>query len=160
MSELLTRRAFLNKISIAGSAAAGIVISVPIIAYLLSPLLNRDARPWQRIGPVDDYEVGQTVQIDLQDPSPLPWAGRTALMSGWLRRTETGFICFSVHCTHLGCPVNWLAKGQIFLCPCHGGVFNADGQPVGGPPQRPLQRHDVRVQDGFVEVRPVALKVR
>ncbi len=160
MSELLDRRAFLNRISIAGSAAAGIVISVPIIAYLLSPLLNRDPRHWQRVGMVEDFTVGQTVQIDLQDPSPLPWAGRTALMSGWLRRTETGFVCFSVHCTHLGCPVNWLEKGQIFLCPCHGGVFNAEGQPTGGPPQTPLQRHDVRVENGFVEVRPVALKVR
>jgi menaquinol-cytochrome c reductase iron-sulfur subunit len=158
MNELLHRRKFLNQVSIAGSALMGIVVSVPIIAYLLSPFLDKPKRDWQDLGPLTNYKIGETVAVELDDPSPLPWAGQTARTSAWLRRAPEGLIAFSVHCTHLGCPVNWINGGQIFLCPCHGGVFDAQGDPVGGPPGYPLQRHDVRVTDGRVEIRPVPLK--
>lgn len=159
MNEVLSRRKLYNRISIAGAALAGVVVSVPIIGYLLSPFINKEERVWQDVGAVGDFTVDTTVQVNLQDPSPLPWAGETALTSAWLRRDASGFIAFSVHCTHLGCPVNWNQGGQLFLCPCHGGVFNAEGQPAGGPPQRPLQRHDVRVTGTRVEIRPVPLRV-
>lgn len=160
MNEVLSRRALYNRISIAGVALASVVVSVPIIGYLLSPFINRQERVWQDVGAVDEFKLGTTVQVNLQDPSPLPWAGETALTSAWLRHSNAGFIAFSIHCTHLGCPVNWNQGGQLFLCPCHGGVFNAEGQPAGGPPQYPLQRHDVRVNGRRVEVRPVPLRVR
>ena len=160
MNELLHRRKFLNQIAVTGTALAGIVVSVPIIAYLLSPFLEKKERPWQDLGPVYRYDPDSTVAIELEDPSPLRWAGQTAKTSAWLRRNDNGFIAFSVHCTHLGCPVNWVDGGKIFLCPCHGGVFDAEGQPVGGPPTRPLQRHHVRVRNGHVEIQPVPLKVQ
>jgi menaquinol-cytochrome c reductase iron-sulfur subunit len=160
MNDVLSRRALYNRISIAGVALASVVVSVPIIGYLLSPFINKQERVWQDVGAVDQFKLDTTVQVNLQDPSPLPWAGETALTSAWLRRTDSGFIAFSIHCTHLGCPVNWNQGGQLFLCPCHGGVFNAEGQPAGGPPQRPLQRHDVRVNGSRVEIRPVPLRVR
>ena len=34
--------------------------------------------------------------------------------------------------------MNWREQAGIFLCPCHGGVFYADGTVAGGPPERPL----------------------
>jgi menaquinol-cytochrome c reductase iron-sulfur subunit len=160
VNELLHRRRFLNQVAIAGTALAGIVVSVPIIAYLLSPFLNDKPAKWQDVGAVSDYQVDATVEIALEDPSPLRWAGQTAKSAAWLRRGTNDFIAFSVHCTHLGCPVNWVDGGKIFLCPCHGGVFNAEGEPVGGPPTYPLQRHHVRVRNGRVEIQPVALKVQ
>ncbi|HHL73880.1 MAG TPA: Rieske (2Fe-2S) protein [Bacteroidetes bacterium] len=41
---------------------------------------------------------------------------------------------FSSVCPHLGCRVHWEADNHRFFCPCHGGVFDEDGQPVAGPP--------------------------
>lgn len=159
MNDVISRRKLFNQISIVGSALCGIVVSVPIVAYLLSPFFNKPPREWQDVGAVSDFQINKTVQVNIQDPSPLAWAGETALSSAWLRRSTSGFIAFSVHCTHLGCPVHWNQGGQIFLCPCHGGVFTSDGEPAGGPPQHPLQRHDVRVSGTRVEIRPVPLKV-
>ncbi|HWV36828.1 MAG TPA: ubiquinol-cytochrome c reductase iron-sulfur subunit [Thermomicrobiales bacterium] len=156
----ISRRKLLNQISIAGVGMATVVVSVPIVAYLLSPFIKGEKRVWQDVGAVSDFEINKTVQVNLQDPSPLPWAGETALTSAWLRRGTSGFIAFSVHCTHLGCPVNWNQGGQLFLCPCHGGVFTANGDPAGGPPQRPLQRHHVRVNGDRVEIKPVPLRVK
>lgn len=48
---------------------------------------------------------------------------------------------FSAVCTHLGCLVKWNATKSEFLCPCHGGVFDANGVNIGGPPPKPLKRY-------------------
>ena len=46
----------------------------------------------------------------------------------------------------------WLPDAELFLCPCHGGVFYHDGSVAAGPPPRPLTRYDVRVNGGQVEI--------
>ena len=48
--------------------------------------------------------------------------------------------------------VRWLQDASLFLCPCHGGVFDKNGAVAGGPPQEPLPQFDVRVNNGQVEV--------
>ena len=40
-------------------------------------------------------------------------------------------------CTHMGCPVA-LDDAGGFRCPCHGGRFDGQGKPIGGPPKLPL----------------------
>lgn len=159
MDELATRRRFLGRLSVGLSAMAGAVVSVPIVAYLLSPLLGRRA-DWSAVGAVGQFKIGQTVEVAVQDPSSLPWAGQTARTAAWLRRdSETQFTAFAVNCTHLGCPVRWEQKARLFLCPCHGGVYYADGRVAGGPPPRPLFTYEVRVQNGQVELRNPGLQV-
>ena len=54
-------------------------------------------------------------------------------------------------------PVNWRQDAGLFLCPCHGGVFYADGTVAGGPPERPLFERDWKVENGRLLVRPEAL---
>jgi len=147
--EVQTRRKFLSRLSLGLSGLAAAVVSVPIIAYLLSPLLRPAPQVWRDVGTVDSFRVGATVEVAIEEPSPLPWAGQTALTAVWLRRAGAReFIAFAVNCTHLGCPVNWRAEAQLFLCPCHGGVYYADGTVAGGPPPHRLLRYDVRIADG------------
>ncbi len=62
-------------------------------------------------------------------------------------------------CTHLGCPVNWDQKDQQFHCPCHGGVYDANGKHIGGPPPRGLDALPFKVEDGRLEVQWVDYKV-
>ncbi len=73
-------------------------------------------------------------------------------LAGLRRVSEDGFVAFSVHCTHLGCPVRWLPDAELFMCPCHGGVFYEDGRVASGPPPRPLVRYPVRVRGELVEI--------
>jgi len=161
MIEPVTRRRFLARMILAVSGLIGAVLSVPILAYLLSPLLRPGRPSWRRVGSVGDFPIGKTVQVALEDPSSLAWAGQTARTAAWLRRTGEGsFTAFAVNCTHLGCPVNWLEDARLFLCPCHGGVYNADGSVAGGPPPHPLLRYEVRVSDGFVEILSRRLQFR
>jgi len=41
-------------------------------------------------------------------------------------------------CTHLGCIPTYLSDKYLFLCPCHGGQFNAAGEVLKAPPPSPL----------------------
>lgn len=156
---LLTRRRLLSRISLALSGLAGAVVSVPILAYLLSPLLEPPPEDWRDVGLVENFQIGDTVEVAYEDTSPLPWAGQTARTAVWLRRqSDTDFTAFSINCTHLGCPVNWMQSSGLFLCPCHGGVYNADGTVAGGPPPHPLSSVPVRITpDQRVQVLPVTL---
>ncbi|NJS09712.1 MAG: FAD-dependent oxidoreductase [Microcoleus sp. CSU_2_2] len=53
-----------------------------------------------------------------------------------------GKEAISLTCTHQGCTVQKQNDGQ-FHCPCHGAVFDAEGQVVSGPAQRDLPRFNV-----------------
>lgn len=43
-------------------------------------------------------------------------------------------------CTHLGCLVNWNRHKRRFLCPCHGGQYDMNGNVIEGPPPASLGR--------------------
>jgi menaquinol-cytochrome c reductase iron-sulfur subunit len=148
-----SRRRFLARLSIALSGAIAAVAGVPVVGFLVSPRLRKAPRAWRPVGAVDGFAVGETVSVVFEDASPLPWAGVTARSAAWLRRDDPGhFTAFSVHCTHLGCPVRWVADAQLFLCPCHGGVYYPDGSRAAGPPPKPLPQYPVRVRNGQVEI--------
>ncbi|MBA3892202.1 MAG: Rieske 2Fe-2S domain-containing protein [Gemmatimonadales bacterium] len=147
------RRRFLTRLSVGLSAAVGAVLGLPVIGFLFAPLTRREPRVWRPVGGVDEFEVGKTVTVRFDDASALPWAGVTARTAAWLRREDQSrFIAYSVHCTHLGCPVRWVAAAELFLCPCHGGVYYADGTVSAGPPPKPLPTYPVRVRNGQVEI--------
>ena len=144
----VSRRRFLGRVSLALSGLAAAVVSVPIVAYLLSPLLQPPPEEWRDLGLVDNFKIGETVEVAFDEPSSLPWAGQTSRTAVWLRRTgQSDFTAYGLNCTHLGCPVNWREGAELFLCPCHGGVYYADGSVAGGPPPRPLVRYSVRIFD-------------
>lgn len=150
-----SRRQFLTRFTIAISGLAGAVVGIPFIAYLLSPLIHPVPNVWRSLGPITKFTPAATIEVAYADPSPLPWAGLTAQTAVWVRRNSErtdDFLVFAINCTHLGCPVNWVAGGEIFLCPCHGGVFYADGTVAAGPPPLPLRRYQVRVVNGELQI--------
>jgi menaquinol-cytochrome c reductase iron-sulfur subunit len=150
----LDRRALFVRVIVAAAAGVAAVVALPPVAFLLAPVFRKAPRRWRRVGQAADFAAGTTTQVEYEDPSPLPWAGVTARTAAWLRCTAPGeFVAFSVNCRHLGCPVRWIDSAELFLCPCHGGVYAADGSVAAGPPPAPLERLDVRVRDGHVEIR-------
>ncbi len=151
--QTLSRREFMLKLSLALAGLASLLAGLPLIGFVLAPIFKRQPEVWQKVGAVDQFKENQTVEVAFPDASPVPWAGVTARTAAWLRR-ESGnnFTAFSVNCTHLGCPVRWLTNAELFMCPCHGGVYYSDGTVAAGPPPRPLFTYPVRVRDGQVEI--------
>lgn len=147
----VNRRRFLSRLSIVFGSIAAAIVAIPSVAFLLG--LRKVPHVWRTVGKLEDFQIGSTVKVAFLDPSPLPWSGVTARTAAWLRReTDRQFIAFSVDCTHLGCPVRWLAEANLFMCPCHGGVFYANGDVASGPPPKPLTQYPVRIQDGEVQI--------
>lgn len=151
--QLISRRRFFSRLSLGLSAVFGGLVGLPVIGFLLAPLLRRTPEVWQTVGTTEQFTLGETVLVQFEDPSPLPWAGVSARSAAWLRRAdERQFEAFAINCTHLGCPVRWLQDANLFMCPCHGGVFYRDGRAAAGPPERPLFRYPTRVQGGEVQL--------
>jgi thiosulfate dehydrogenase (quinone) large subunit len=64
-----------------------------------------------------------------------------------VREPNGRFAAFSAVCTHAGCTVGY--ESGRFVCPCHGGVFDAaTGAVLGGPPPAPLPRLRVVERNG------------
>jgi menaquinol-cytochrome c reductase iron-sulfur subunit len=158
--EILSRRRFLEKLSIALGGFCAAVVGLPLIGFVIAPLFRKVPEQWTVLGKVGDFQIGKTVSVNVLDTSPLPWAGITARNAVWLRReSENSFIAFSANCTHLGCPVRWMEGASLFLCPCHGGVYYTDGSVAAGPPPRPLFRYDVRIENGEVKINSVVVPI-
>jgi menaquinol-cytochrome c reductase iron-sulfur subunit len=154
------RRRFLARLSYAIGGLAAVLAGVPVIGFLFSPVRRREPQVWRDVGAVDDFTPGDTVRVTYEDPDEPAWAGYAGRSAAWLRRDEDGsLVAFSVYCTHTGCPVNWTPGAQLFMCPCHGGTFHRDGRVAAGPPPRALDRHEVRVRNGRVEVRTLGVPI-
>jgi|SRR5581483_4315716 len=153
-AEEMSRRKFFERLSLGLFAFGSILLVVPMVGFVVAPLFKRRPEFWRSVGKVDSFEIGATTAVQMEDSSPLPWAGVTARTAAWLRRVDAqNFIAFSINCTHLGCPVRWLPKANLFMCPCHGGVYYEDGRVAAGPPPLPLPRYQVRVRNGVVQIR-------
>lgn len=154
------RRRFMGRLSIALATVAVAIVGLPVVGFILGPLIAPEKDVWRAVGAVDTFKVGETVSVSFLDPSPMAWAGVSAMTAAWLRRLESGgFVAFAVNCAHLGCPVRWLAKAKLFMCPCHGGVYYADGSVAAGPPPRGLFKYPVRVREGQVEILASAVPI-
>lgn len=147
------RRRFLEIMCVGLGGIAAALISIPVIGVLLSPQIKAPSGVWRRLGRVDDFKEGHTVEATYLNANALPWGGDANRNAVWLHRFNGGgFLALSIYCQHLGCPVRWEAGAKLFFCPCHGGVYYEDGTVAAGPPPRALQQFPVRVRNGQVEV--------
>lgn len=156
----LNRRKFLVRLSVAAGVIPAAVVSVPVLGALLGPLLRRQKQEWRKVAELAEISEGETKLITFLNADPLPWAGVTAKSAAWVRRDERDRLtAFSAHCTHLGCPVRWEEKAELFMCPCHGGVYYKDGTVAAGPPPKPLTKIDVRLNNGNVEIKTAPVPI-
>lgn len=129
--------------SVVGVIGAG--LTTVLGAFALRPAPRSEER-WLRAATLDD----------LTPNVPVPRLVTVSRKDGWYleRSRATVFLVWdgksSVHalsatCTHLGCQVRWDAESTHFRCPCHGGVFDMEGKVVAGPPPRPLERLEARL---------------
>jgi len=150
-----SRRAFLFKLSLLLNGAVGVVLAVPIVGYLLGPAARKAAASsWVPLGPLSDFPEGQTRLVDFRNPVTTQWDGQTGNIPCWVRRISGNeFQVFAINCAHLGCPVRWFAQSKLFLCPCHGGAYYADGSRASGPPERGLFEYNHKIVAGTLMIK-------
>ncbi|RNI38723.1 ubiquinol-cytochrome c reductase iron-sulfur subunit [Hanamia caeni] len=159
-NEEISRRDFFLKISLGLAGISAIAAAVPVVSAIIAPLLKKKNQLWRTVGKVDDFQTGSTSLVTFINADPEPYAGVTAKSAAWLRKNdENNFIAFAANCTHLGCPVRWENEAHLFMCPCHGGVYYADGTVAGGPPPKPLNQYEVRVFNKEVQIKTAPVPI-
>ena len=126
-----------------------VAMAIPAVAYIVGPALQQDtAQNWIRLGAASKVELGIPTLFKAKVQRQTGWIVNEQELSVFVR-TDNGrdFAAMSNVCTHLGCRVRWIAERSEFLCPCHNGVFDKDGKVMGGPPPRPLDRYQVKVEN-------------
>jgi Rieske Fe-S protein len=125
----------------------GVVTAVGALlgVFALRPVARETTERWMRVAS----------RLELPSGTPLPRVLSVPRADGWYRKRvrQTVFLvregdavkALSATCTHLGCQVRWDGEAKRFLCPCHGGAYDAQGRVVQGPPPRPLDTIEVRV---------------
>jgi Rieske Fe-S protein len=148
------RRKFLAGIIGVVAGAVTAVVGLPAIAYIISPgVKNPNEDEWITLGPISSLEPGV--------PTGFPYS--RSIQDGWVESTQTGVAyavthdgqtvtVFSNQCTHLSCRVTWKQDMNGFFCPCHDGLFDIDGEVVAGPPPRPLDEFESKIENGQIMI--------
>ncbi|RYZ87868.1 MAG: hypothetical protein EOP04_10670 [Proteobacteria bacterium] len=144
---LLTYTVFGTGTAIMAAAA------VPAVIHMLSPLaVDLPSDRWRPIGSVDTFPIGKMSEAIVKisdEPEHSSLAERSIYV--W-RKTESEFIVFSRSCSDLGCPIVWDSGSEWFLCPCHGGIFDKEGERRAGPPKRGLYKYEYKVDQGELKI--------
>ncbi len=146
-----SRRRFLTVLLNGVAALIGAALAVPAVGYVLSPARRSRRVEWTFLGNVDEFPVNEPRLTHFPAAGSGAWMRDPIHRAVYaLNRGKGEFTVFDVHCTHLGCPVQYNAAASRYFSPCHGGVFDAEGRVLTGPPPRPLDRYEVKVEGGKV----------
>jgi menaquinol-cytochrome c reductase iron-sulfur subunit len=145
----LHRRNFLSAATVAIGGLIGIGLGIPSLIYVIGPATQKTASEnWIRIGSTSKIEIGTPTLFKVKIQHQTGWIVDEEEVSVYVI-TQNGrdFVALSNVCTHLGCRVRWISDKDIFFCPCHNGVFDIEGKVVDGPPPRPLDQYETKVED-------------
>ncbi len=133
------RRRFLDLALTASATSVGAASLYPAIR-VLEPV-PRGGEVAKVVGKVEELRDGRVVTTSLGE--------RPVIV---LRAANNELRAFAAVCPHLGCTVSHDAERGGFSCACHGGRFSETGQPVAGPPTRPLEQLRADIVDDMVVV--------
>ena len=138
------RRALVILINGATALISG-ALGVLLGTFALRPGGQRAGERWLHAGSLPDLKPGTPIPRVLSVPRADGWYRQRVRQTVFLVRDGDQVKALSATCTHLGCQVRWDHDAKKFRCPCHGGAYDAHGRVIEGPPPRPLDTIDVRV---------------
>jgi Rieske Fe-S protein len=161
--ETVTRRRLFSGGALVAGGVATAAFGLPALGFALGPVFEQqEPTQWQDVGAVDDFNAQTYVPVTI---TQVPDSGEVGKTPVYIRKRDPGidtepgdrwnqFIAVTTRCSHVGCPVRFIAAAENFICPCHGGVYDFRGLRVGGPPPRPLDRFFTRTVAGRLQVGP------
>ncbi|MFQ6113905.1 MAG: ubiquinol-cytochrome c reductase iron-sulfur subunit [bacterium] len=155
IDEAIPRRGFL-KIAIAVfNGLIALALAIPGLGYLLTPIFRKGAQTWVRLGSLGKFRSPEPQKALFSYSSQSDYTTREKKALVWVRvnpddREDVSVL--SAVCTHMGCNVAWHPEVEKFICPCHGGTYDIDGEVISGPPPRPLAKLPFRIENDQILV--------
>ena len=171
--ERFPRSRFLEGATLGLGGIIGVIVTLPAAGFALLPGFVKQKQHEVDLGPIGDFEENKwKVATFLRDPSEGEVSRRTAyIRNNGLLDGKPSFTVISNRCAHLGCPVQpggplfakqektvKTANGAVqvtpmlpaagFICPCHGGSYDQEGNRIAGPPVRGLDRYQFSIRNG------------
>jgi Rieske Fe-S protein len=165
------RATFLSLATIGVGGLIGAGVTLPVLGFgVLPSFMGEGVDTFDvDLGPISNFPEGEfVIATYLESPEQGEVSRRTAFIRN-NGRTEDGVPSFTAlfsRCVHLGCPVQPngpIDEGALkevngvelrpvlaasFGCPCHGGLYDAEGNRSAGPPVRSLDRYEFSIKDG------------
>ena len=151
----VSRRDFMNTAIWAIGGFISAAFAIPAIVYVVAPALQKNQlEEWVRLGSTDKVELGTPTLFKANIERQTGWIVNEEEISAYVL-TENGrdYVAMSNICTHLGCRVRWISDQSQFFCPCHNAIFDEEGQVVSGPPPRPLDRYETKVENNQIFIK-------
>lgn len=159
-----SRSRFLEASTIGLGAAIGAIVTIPVLGFTVLPSFTNQDEEDIDLGPIENFpENTYVIASYLSNPA----AGEVSRRTAFIRNNgELSFTILYSRCVHLGCPVqpngpiDEAAKknvdgvelrpvlAQSFGCPCHGALYDAEGNRQAGPPVRSLDRFTYAIKNG------------
>jgi len=152
--EQVTRRNFMKTAIAAIGGIISVAIGLPAIPYIIGPAKQNEDEDWIQLGSVSKVELNIPTLFKTTLKTQTGWVDSEEEFSVYVL-TDNGqdFSVMSNVCTHLGCRVRWIPDQEGFFCPCHNAVFAKDGSVVDGPPPRPLDQFEHKIEGGIIFVK-------
>jgi Rieske Fe-S protein len=173
--ERFPRNKFLEGATLGLGALIGGIVTVPAVGFAVLPAFLKQHAHRVDLGPVENFPEGQyVVATFIRDPAEGEISRRTAYIrnNGQVKGVPS-FTCISNRCAHVGCPVQpggpvfqdkekTVKTGNTdvtlipalpaagFICPCHGGTYDQEGNRTAGPPVRGLDRYEFSIIRGHL----------
>ena len=140
----LSRRQFGVLGTQVSGAVVAVLLGIPIVGFLLSPLFRRQMYVWREVGDIAAVPDRQPTLFTVSFPQNA-WPVPEVMAAVYVVKLNGTYKILSNVCSHMQCPVRWSTTLQQFLCPCHGGLYDISGANVGGPPPKPLPEYVHRI---------------
>ena len=171
--ERFPRNKFLEGATLGLGAVIGGIVTLPAVGFALLPGFLKQKAHKVDLGPLTDFEENKwKIVTFIRDPAQGEISRRTAFVrNNGLLDGDPSFTIISNRCAHVGCPVQpggpvfqkqekmiKTHNGDVlitpvlpaagFICPCHGGSYDQEGNRIAGPPVRGLDRYEFAIENG------------
>lgn len=145
---VISRRGFVGGVLGLVSAIISAVVGLPVIGYIVSPAFKRGGgEEWVTLGPVSAVEPGTPTPLTFSQTEEVGWRRERINHTIYaVTNNDETVTVFSDVCTHLSCKVHWEEERGVFVCPCHDGIYDKEGNVISGPPPKPLSRFETRLE--------------
>jgi menaquinol-cytochrome c reductase iron-sulfur subunit len=152
VDEKMSRRRFF----IAGNGAVqgvlALLVGVPVVGYVLGAIFSPQPTAWVKVGPIANIPPDQPTEFSINAPIVGTGESTTRPVGVFVVKSGNQLFTFYNACTHMGCPIQWIAYQQLYKCPCHGGVYDRLGRVINGPPPYSLRQFQHKMVNGDLYV--------